>query len=57
MTRFVMRESLSWKGERRCSWTDGSADFAKGTITRTVVYASESGYDDDVEYSFEEDSE
>ena len=56
MVNYIIRENLSWRGERKCCLSNGAIEFAKGKITRTETYPSEPGYVRDVVYTFEEDS-
>ena len=56
MPNYVIRESLSWRGEREWCREDGTTEFATGRITRTETYLDDPGSEPgDVVYTFEED--
>ena len=56
MANYVIRESLSWRGEREWCREDGTTEFATGKITRIETYSDEpEGEYVTVEYVFKED--
>ena len=56
MVNYIIRESLSWRGERERCLSNGAIEFAKGKITRTEIYSNAPGSEYGTEYTFEEDS-
>ena len=56
MANYVIRESLSWRGEREWCREDGTIEFATGKITRIETHSDEpEGEYVTVEYVFKED--